>query len=186
MARRGGHTRRTILGGFVALGALLMSAGTLSGCVSSTAAEPSAAVLHLVRHAEKELGRDPALTAGGEARAQALVDALADAPIEVIYSTNYKRTRQTARPIAQARDLPIIYYDPGDLSGFAAKLKLDRRSALIVGHSNTTPQLAEALGGEAGAPITEATEYDRLYRIELKETGVDTRILRYGEPTDRS
>ena len=110
---------------------------------------------------------------------------MADAPIEVIYSTNYQRTRQTARPMAEARELPIIYYDPTDLDAFAAKLKTENRSALIVGHSNTTPQLAQALGGDAGAPITEATEYDRLYRIELTEAGVNTRILRYGTPTDR-
>lgn len=181
MTRRGGHARRTILQVGVLFGVVLVSAG----CSGLPSGEPATPVLHLVRHAEKDLGRDPALTAEGEARARALVEVLADAPIEVIYSTNYRRTRQTARPIAQARDLPIIYYDPGDLSAFAAKLRSDRRSALVVGHSNTTPQLAEALGGEAGTPITEGTEYDRLYRIELTASGLDTAILRYGMPTER-
>jgi len=177
--------RRAILRSMAALGAMLLHVGIVAGCAGLSAGETAAPVLHLVRHAEKDLGRDPALTADGEARAQALVETLADAPIEVIYSTNYERTRLTARPIALARELPIIYYDPSDLEAFARKLKSENRSALIVGHSNTTPQLVEALGGEAGAPITEATEYDRLYRIELTTSRPDTVILRYGMLTER-
>ncbi len=177
-------TRRSVLQSIAALSLALAGAGTVAGCETVPTAKITP-TLHLVRHAEKRLGRDPALTEEGEARALALVETLADAQIEVIYSTNYARTRLTARPIAEARELPIIYYDPADLAGFAEKLKTENRSALIVGHSNTTPELVTALGGEAGAPITEASEYDRLYRIELTETGPVTTLLRYGAPTER-
>ena len=54
-------------------------------------------------------------------------------------------------------------------------------SVLVVGHSNTTPQLAELLGAEPGDPIVEKTEYDRLYVINL-DTGEGT-IQRFGAPS---
>lgn len=176
--------RRNMLKTIGALGAALLCAGVLASCTTVSTADDGPMVLHLVRHAEKELGRDPNLTAAGAARADALVETLVDARIEVIYSTNFKRTRATAEPIARSRNLPIIYYDPSDLDGFASQVTAAGRSALIVGHSNTTPQLVAALGGEAGVPITEATEYDRLYRITLGAS-VGTEILRYGEATER-
>jgi len=50
---------------------------------------------------------------------------------------------------------------------------------LIVGHSNTTPQLAEALGGEGGDPITEANEYDRLYVLTRTGGVTVTELRRY-------
>lgn len=158
---------------------VLALSGVLSGCANLQAADDGRAIVYLVRHAEKELGPDPELTAEGQARAELLVSVLADAQIEVIYSTDYQRTRATAQPIARNRNLPVIFYDAGDLAGFAAKLKSDGRSVLVVGHSNTTPDLANALGGDGGSPIVEADEYDRLYRITLGED-VRTELLRFG------
>lgn len=168
---------------FVAVLALI-AAVALGSCASLTARDDGPAVIHLVRHAEKQLGRDPGLTTDGETRAQDLIDALSSAPIEVVYSTDYKRSRDTAAPIALSRNLPIIYYDPSDLEAFAAKLLSEGRSVLVVGHSNTTPDLVAALGGDAGEPITEATEYDRLYRLILGPE-ISSTILRFGTPTPR-
>ena len=165
--------------GLLILMAMLAASGVLAGCASLDAADDGPAVIYLVRHAEKELGRDPGLTAEGQARAELLVSILADAQIDVIYSTDYKRTRATAQPIARNRNLPILFYDASDLAGFAAKLKADGRSALVVGHSNTTPDLVNALGGDGGSPIVEANEYDRLYRLTLGND-IQTELLRFG------
>ena len=52
---------------------------------------------------------------------------------------------------------------------------------MVLGHSNTTPQLAEALGGDPSTPIEEM-EYDRLYVLTLTSTGTSTVLLRFGNP----
>ena len=147
----------------------------LAACQAIPAADSNTA--YLVRHAEKVTGdaamdldnpRDPPLTNAGEARAEALAERLSDSGITAIWSTDTVRTRDTAQPLADKLGLNVQIYDPSDLPGFAAQLKSEPlETVLVVGHSNTTPQLAEALGAEPGEPIVEKTEYDRLYVIDL-------------------
>jgi len=161
----------------------------LAACQTAPLADNGTA--YLVRHAEKVTGdavmkiedpRDPPLTEAGEARAQALADRLSDAGITVIWSTDTTRTRNTARPLADRLGLDVQIYDPFDLNGFATQLKASSsETVLVVGHSNTTPQLAKALGAEPGAPIAEKSEYDRLYVIDL--TTGSGEIERFGAPS---
>ena len=93
-----------------------------------------------------------------------------------------ERTRETARPIAEEQGLTVDLYDPSDLSGFAAQLKEASGRHLISGHSNTTPALVEALGGDPYGSIDEM-EYDRLYVLVIPPGGaVVTTLLRFGEP----
>ncbi len=69
--------------------------------------------IYLSRHAEKIKGiSDPGLTEKGKNRAQWLSDFLKSKSVEVIYSTNYKRTLQTAQPVASVQKKDIIIYDP--------------------------------------------------------------------------
>ena len=81
----------------------------------------------------------------------------------------------------EALGLEIGSYDPRDLPGFAAILKESPGRHLVLGHSNTTPQLVEALGGDPGSPIEEM-EYDRLYIVTLHAGGASTVLLRFGTP----
>lgn len=155
----------------------------------TTDAEASAEgiTVYLVRHAEKETGDDPDLNAAGQARAEALADALEDAGLDTIWSTDYRRTRATSAPLAQRLEVDVQIYDPSDLDAVAETLKTAGETALVVGHSNTTPDLAAALGGEAGPPIDEPTEYDRLYVLTGVGTAtVETDIRRYGARNDAS
>jgi phosphohistidine phosphatase SixA len=149
---------------------------------ASPAEASELAKIFLVRHAEKAAeAADPALTEAGEARAQALAGLLRDAGIEAVYSTDYRRTRDTAAPVASGLGLDITIYNPAKLGDLAADL--DRRCArcLVVGHSNTTPELVGLLGGDPGPPIDEASEYDRLYIVTIGADGaVSTVLLRYG------
>ena len=150
------------------------------GACASTPATPDTTI-YLVRHAEKQAGDDPSLTVVGQARAEILAQELAGAGLTAIWSTDTKRTRETARPTARTTGLPVQIYDPSRPEAFAAQLKAAPGTVLVVGHSNTTPQLVEALGGDPGTPIDEATEYDRLYVVTVSRGRVKSELRRYGE-----
>ena len=125
--------------------------------------------IFLVRHAEKDGSSesdDPGLSACGELRALSIAAMLADVELDRVYSTDYRRTRDTAVPIAAAHQLEISYYDPRELDEFAASLLKRKEDALVVGHSNTTGVLAGILAGEGGEAFDEAL-YDRLYQVVI-------------------
>ena len=86
----------------------------------------------------------------------------------------------TAAPTATEVGVEVASYDPRDLPGFAAHLLATPGRHLVVGHSNTTPEMVEALGGDPGSPIEEF-EYDRIYVVVASDDGVETILLRFGE-----
>ena len=141
-------------------------------------------VIYLVRHAEKASGgKDPELTEAGRARAQALAYTLGDAGIDAIHSTDFKRTRGTAAPLAERLGLELRIYDWDAMAALAAAMQCAGGRHLVVGHSDTTPELVGLLGGESGPPIDEPSEYDRLYVVTSGPGGaVTTVLLRYGAP----
>jgi phosphohistidine phosphatase SixA len=161
---------------FLALSILLIAAPP------ALQAQDRDVVVYLVRHAERaEDGtNDPPISEDGWARAELLATLLADAGITQIHSTDYKRTIQTGTPTAEALSLEIESYDPRDLPTFAAELSETPGRHLVLGHSNTTPGLAEALGGDSHGPIDEF-EYDRLYIVTISDNRVSTVLLRFGE-----
>ena len=121
--------------------------GLLTAC-GTTPAAPDSVTFILVRHAEKATtpAKDPPLTEAGQQRAQRLADSLQATRLDAIYSSPYQRTRQTAAPVAQAKQLTVIEYNPDDATAFAARLRAahPRGIVLVVGHSNTLPPLARA------------------------------------------
>ena len=142
-----------------------------------------ALTVFMVRHAEKiDNSRDPDLSEEGRKRAKELAEVLASARIGTIYSTEYVRTRETALPTAQKFELEVQMYDPKDLDAFAGQLKKEGGRHLVVGHSNTTPELVKLLGGDPGASIVEKNEYDRLYILSESANGnMETVLIRYGK-----
>lgn len=178
--------RRSLL---VAFGALALAA-----CASAPAPEPelpqadeAELVIFLVRHGEKEAGSDPALSPEGQARAETLAGMLAGEGVTEIWSTNTRRTRATAAPLAASTGLEVQAYDAATLPAFALWLRDTPGVKLVVGHSNTTDVLVGHLGGDPGAPIDDATEFDRLYVVSIAEDGsVSSRIERYGAPSPAS
>lgn len=158
----------------------LAAAAMLAAC-ASTSPQPDA-TYYLVRHAEKTKDKkDPALTEAGTQRAQDLATRLKNVPLTKIYSSDYKRTRDTAVPVADAQALEVTIYDPRDLEGLATALLAQKGHILVVGHSNTTPQLSALLGGFEGDPIAEATEYDRFYVLKRRGGDVAGDIERFGK-----
>jgi len=161
---------------------LIGIAVTALGSLTTTAiAAPENTVVFLVRHAEKaDTSRDPKLSEAGKQRASELAQVLRDAHIDLIHSTNYIRTRETAAPLAAMLGLKPEFYDPTQLLEFAQTLTQQGQRHLVVGHSNTTPELVRLLGGDPGSPIEESSEYDRLYVVTVDESGVTTVLMRYG------
>lgn len=151
------------------------------GLVPSVA---EAQMVIVVRHAERAdagaaagnamtAAPDPELSAAGKARAQALAAMLKDAGVTAIYTTEFRRTKDTAVPLAEALKITSEVVSARDQAALIAKIKAHASGAvLVVGHSNTVPAIIKALGG-ADVTVGES-EYDSLFFVA--PGGVTTRI----------
>jgi broad specificity phosphatase PhoE len=140
----------------------------------------------LVRHAEKVTDpaiKDPALTPAGEERAQTLARMLAGNDIAAIYTTPYIRTRSTVAPLAAAKKLTAIEIAAGAsyAHDMAAKLREQHGgTVVVVGHSNTTPDVIKALGIENPPAIPES-EFDNLFIVTIGDNVIPSMVqLKYG------
>ncbi|WP_420460196.1 histidine phosphatase family protein [Neolewinella sp.] len=134
------------------------------------------ATVILVRHAEKEPGDDPVLTAAGTTRAEQLRDMLEEVDLAAVYATDTRRTLATAAPTATAHGLDTQPYDPAALDQLAGTLRRNYtgKTVLVVGHSNTTPQLLNALlGSDARLSIGEE-DYGNLLVASVPRSGRGT------------
>jgi len=140
-------------------------------------------LVFVVRHAERadsgasqmQTQADPPLSAAGDARAAKLAGMLANAGIQAIYVTEFRRTQATARPLASKLGLEARQYSSKNSDEFIRKLRIEHAKdiVLVVGHSNTVPVMIKALGGPE---VTIAdSEYDNLF-VVVPETGAMTRI----------
>lgn len=104
---------------------------------------------YLIRHAEKvrtdKTDGNPDLTEIGQKRALFWSRVFKDIPFEMVYTTNYNRTIQTASPTAKSKNLEIQFYDPREMYDNDFKLVSKGKKVLIVGHSNTTPQFVNKI-----------------------------------------
>lgn len=139
----------------------------------------------LVRHAEKDLTQstsDPDLSEEGKQRASRLVTMLQSTDVEVIYSTDFKRTKQTVEPVATARSLPVNTYDSRKTEEIDTMLyKHAGKTILVSGHSNTIPQFVNYLiGAEKYKPMGDG-EYGNIIVVTVSERGKSANVvwLRY-------
>ena len=152
---------------------------------STREADQEEILVFLVRHAERAddggmaSEEDSHLSAAGAERAQRLAELLGDAGSTHIHSSDYLRTRETAAPLAEATGLPVSTYDPRNPDAIATELRGQPGRHLVVGHSNSTPALVAALGGDPHGGIQEM-EYDRLYILSLGGIEAGTVLLRFG------
>ncbi len=174
----------------------------LSALAASAAGAQSPTLVFLVRHAEKaaQPANDPPLTPEGEVRARALADALANAGIGAVISTPYARTLATARPLAERLGITVetVAIPAGTASAplassdaiarhVQAVVDAVRRHAgqavLVVGHSNTIPAIAAALGAPKMPDLCDG-EYDQIFTLELQAAGPPRFARsRFGAPT---
>jgi 2,3-bisphosphoglycerate-dependent phosphoglycerate mutase len=135
----------------------------------------------LLRHAEKETtGQDPALTPAGEQRAQKLLEVLKEYNPDVIYSSNYLRTRSTVTPLAKKSGKEIQLYNPGKLAEFAAQLlEIKGKTVIVAGHSNTTPALANLLLKEKTYPDLDDSVYNQFWIITVVDGKATAKVVTY-------
>jgi broad specificity phosphatase PhoE len=123
----------------------------------------------IVRHAEKaDDSKDAELSEAGRARAEALANMLRDSKISVIYATEFKRTQETAAPLAKALGLTVTTLPSANQAALVAKLRASTVNSLVVGHGNTIPDIIKALGISEPINIAES-DYDNLFVVVLGE-----------------
>jgi broad specificity phosphatase PhoE len=175
-------------------------------CLLVLVAMPAFALdeIYLVRHAEKadfwpadrELDTFQPLSAAGLARAEALASRLRTAGIAAIYTSRTTRTLETGAPLAHATHIPVGIEDsstkPAEMDAFLTRLREKHaadKAVLIVGHSNTVPEILVHLGAKAdcfqklgitGQPGSLLIEgYDGVWKVDLKKQGCEaiTRVV---------
>jgi broad specificity phosphatase PhoE len=152
---------------------------------------PNPTVVFVVRHAEKAVGGDdPPLTEAGSRRAQALVQVAEDAHIGAIYSSQFTRNRETAKPLSDKTGVPVTevsvnLQQPGDYGQMLAKQILAKHSGeyvVVVSHQNTIPGIVEGLSRRSVPGLKDA-EYASLFIIVIPRDGAPTLIrAQYGQP----
>ncbi len=114
--------------------------------------EQKTTTYYLIRHAEKDqsdkTNRNPHLTEAGLKRANNWANVLKDVKFDMVYSTNYNRTKETAAPTAKANDVEVSFYDPRDMKIKEFMETTKGKTVLVVGHSNTTPMFTNGLLGK--------------------------------------
>lgn len=163
---------------------IFLSLFLLASLCQACEAQQSITTFILVRHAEKadDGTKDPDLTSEGKQRAEDLASLLDETKIDGIYSTPYKRTRNTVAPLASAKKLNLLSYDP--MKGEELdKILVKYRGGTVVlcGHSNTTPWVANYFLGREEFFTFEDSDYDNLLILSIIEKG-NTKVtrLRYG------
>jgi len=119
----------------------------------------------IVRHAEKvDDSKDAELSEAGRARAEALANVLRDSKIGVIYTTQFKRTQQTAAPLARVLGLALTTLPAEKKAALVEKLRTSTSPSLVVGHGNTIPDIIKALGITEPVNIPDS-DYDSLFVV---------------------
>lgn len=153
---------------FAVLGAVLVFA------YFATFSRPLTTVI-LVRHAEKNIepnNPDPDLSPAGQARAQELVRVLSAAGVNAIYATNYKRTQQTVKPLADSLGLPVGILDAKKTPDLVKEILTAHRgqTVFVAGHNNTVPEIVGALGG-GNFPVIPENEFDNMFIVSVYKSG---------------
>ena len=123
-----------------------------------------AAPVYVMRHLERDAGKDPSLNTTGAKHAEELARWFRRERPRVIFVSPFKRAQETAAPLAGRLRITPVTYDPAEPESMLAQVKAGKGPALIVGHSNTVPKIVEALGGPAGPDLADA-DYGRIWII---------------------
>ena len=137
--------------------------------------------IYLIRHAEKvranKSDRDPDLNRNGFLRAINWKNYFSDKNISRIYSTNYKRTIKTVKPLAENNSLEIILYSSDDIIYEAFLKSSIGENTLVVGHSNTIPDFVNNLIDENYYDQIDDLNNSNLYVVSLCDTSITHKLI---------
>ncbi|HEX8474487.1 MAG TPA: phosphoglycerate mutase family protein [Pyrinomonadaceae bacterium] len=163
------------------------------GLAACTRPQPGTTTVLLVRHGEKASeAEDSPLTEAGQQRAQALVRVAEDAGVSAVYSSQFKRNLDTARPLSEHLGIAVtqIPVNPSSLSDYGKSLAVDilgkhrGQTVVVVGHSNTLAATVESLIGRPAR--IDSVEYHDLFVVSVPPTGTATVIkAEYGARVGR-
>ena len=144
----------------------------------------------IIRHAEKIIdpnNPDVDLSPAGQARAQELARMFGDAGVNAIYATQYKRTQETVKPLADKLGLRINVVNSKNTNDLLAQIRAQNsgQTVFIAGHNNSVPEIIAALGGPK-YPIIPESEYDNLYVVTVYRTGQAKVVkMKYGAASEQ-
>lgn len=142
---------------------LIVMSLALAACARQTPAPPD---IYVMRHLDTPAGAtDPDLTDEGQRNAARLAAWFKRDRPAIIYVSKPKRAQQTAAPLARRLGLTPITYDPADTSALIAAVSKETGTILIVGHSNTVPDIIERLGGQRPAPLVHE-DFGDIWKID--------------------
>lgn len=137
---------------------------------------------YFIRHAEKDTtdsGKDPELTGQGRERAQKWVEVFKDVEFDLIYSSDYKRTLNTAKPIAESQGKEIALFNTKKLNDRDFQEKTKGKKVLIVGHSNLNPQWVNYILEEQKYEDLSEAQYGSLFIATIHPDGSRTSEVLY-------
>jgi broad specificity phosphatase PhoE len=155
-------------------GLMLIAAAALAAC--TTAAQQPEPAFYVMRHLQKGAGDDPGLTEQGRSCAARLAAELADSGIGTIFASRTRRANETAAPLGNRLGVSPTAYDPRDTAGLLAAVRSHPGSVLVVGHSNTVPDIVEALGGARPDDLAD-DRYGEVWRVARPSGEVTVRRL---------
>ncbi|MFT5102801.1 MAG: 2,3-bisphosphoglycerate-dependent phosphoglycerate mutase, partial [Candidatus Latescibacterota bacterium] len=149
---------------------------------TSDAKKVETTTYYLIRHAEKDrsdpTNKDPKLTEEGLARAKKWADYFDAIPLDQIYSTSYLRTQQTSAYTATRQNLMVEHYEAGKLYKEDFKTLTKGQKILIVGHSNTTPALANKIIGQDTYADIKDGDNASLYKVTIEAGEARVQVLK--------
>ncbi len=141
----------------------------VAAACATAPADPPAPSVYVMRHLQKAEGQDPALSEEGRRNAERLVTRFEKDPPAAIYVSATRRARETGGPLAAQLGLTPKEYDPRDTPALIARARAEMGTVLIVGHSNTVPEIVARLGGARPADLAE-TDYGDIFRVRRDGT----------------
>ena len=161
---------------------IFLFAFALSIFASCAPTEEANTTYYLIRHAEKDrtdkTNRDPELNDKGIERAKKWAEYFKDIDLNLIFSTDYKRTMQTAKPTADSKGLDIYSYNPRVMNSDAFKLATKGKKVLVVGHSNTTNAFTNLIIDEKKYPQIDDNNNSNLYIVTVTKDGATSELLK--------
>ena len=138
----------------------------------------------VVRHAEKniEANQDPDLSPAGQARAVEIARMFGNTGVNAIYATQYKRTQQTVKPLADRLGLSVNVVDSKQTKELVRQILKEHRgqTVFVAGHNNTAPEIVGALGG-GNFPTIPENEFDNMFIVTVYRFGRAKVVkLKYG------